>query len=477
MNLDKLIKRFKALASKKSLTKAEQKEARDLMRELKKAGISNGEISELSNGKWAPSTVKFYTPGIKPLHPNEWDSAVKLLNAMIASGLSLDHVETAVAISDQLQAAGVSLSQLMDLLYAANSSSMEAADLCQYYELMEQYSLSPKNISEAVSLKDELENMGLSLDSLQPIIEMAKSYGEPEKILQALAQYKILIDIDHEIEVTKEQLDSLNETLAGTQEQVEATGATLSQLKEPVEALDKAEQLGFGVNEFKKVADLAQKYGSVKKLLDAISAFDTYADIQDKVNKAKANLTSLKADIQKLQLEHAHIQTAVNMCEKLTSEYDFGLDAVSTILSTAEKYGDPVTVLKAVEAYSKLEAILQEIDKQQGIISANKKEIAQLDGWHEDALKKLKSLNDLALKVGSEVGKVKGEMSANDTLKNLLMLINEPYAAEYSDHINTAILVALSLRHWVIKNETKFKNFNHIESGLAWLVKEMGGLP
>jgi len=476
MNLDELVKRFKALASKNSLTKAEQKEARDLMRKLKKAGISNGEISELSNGKWAPSTVKFYTPGIKPLHPNEWDSAVKLLNAMITSGLSLDHVETAVAISDQLQAAGVSLTQLVDLLYAADSSSMETADLCQYYELMKQYNLSPKNISEAVNLKGELDKMGLSLDSFQPIIEIAKNYGEPEKILQALSQYKILADIGHEIEVTREKLDNTNETLAGTQEQVEAAGATLSQLKEPVEALDKAEQLGFGINEFEKVADLAQKYGSTKKLLDAVSKYDTYADIQDKVNKAKANLTNLKVDIQKLQLEHAHIQTAVNMCKKLTGEYDFGLDAVSTILSTAEKYGDAITVLKAVEAYSKLETILREIDKQQGIISASKKEIAKLDGWHQDALKKLKSLNDLALKVGNEVGKVKGEMAANDTLKKLMVLINEPYAAEYSDHINTAILVALSLRHWVIKNETKFKNCNHIKSGLEWLVKEMGGL-
>ncbi len=476
MNLDELIKRFKALASKKSLTKAEQKESRDLMRKLKKAGISNGEISELSNGRWALSTVKFYTPGIKPLHPNEWDNAVKLLNAMIASGLSLDHVEIAVAISDQLQAAGVSLSELVDLLYAADSSSMETADLCQYYELMKQYNLSPKNISEAVSLKDELENMGLSLDSLQPIIEIAKNYGEPEKILQALSQYKKLVDIDHEIEVTKEKLDSLNKTLAGTQEQVEAAGATLSQLKEPVEALDKVEQLGFGVNEFEKVGDLAQKYGSAKKLLDAINAYDTYADIQDKANKAKANLTSLKADIQKLQLEHAHIQTAVNMCEKLTGDYDFGLDAVSAILSAAEKYGDPITVLKAVEAYSKLEVILQEIDKQQGIISANKKEIAQLDGRYEDTLSKLESLNDLALKVGSEVGKVQGEMSASDHLKKLLMLINEPYSAEYGDHINTAILVALSLRHWVIKNGNKFKNCDYIKSGLEFLVRELGGL-
>jgi chromosome segregation ATPase len=385
-------------------------------------------------------------------------------------------VGIAVAISDQLQAAGVGLSQLMDLIYAANSSSMEAVDLCQYYELMKQHNLSPKDISEAVSLKEELEKIGLSLDSLPSIVKVAESYGEPEKILQALSQYKKLVDLDHEIEITKDKLDSLNETLAGIQEQVEAAEVTLSQLKEPVEALDKAKQLGFGINEFEKVGDLAQKYGSAKKLLDAISEYDTYSDIQDKVNKAKADLTSLEADTQKLQLKHAHIQTAVNMCEKLTSEYGFGLDAISAILSAAKKYCDPITVLKAVEAYNKLEVILQEIDKQQGIISANKKEIAQLDGRHEDALKKLKELNDLALKVGSEVGKVQAEMKDSDFLKKLLALINEPYTAEYSGHINTAIPVALSLRHWVIKNETKFKNCNQIKSGLEFLIRELGGL-
>ena len=476
MNLDELVKMFKALTSKESLTKAEQKESRDLMRKLKKAGISNGEISELSNGRWTPSTIKYYTPGIKPAHPNEWDSAVKLLNAMIASALSLDHVEIAVAISSHLQAAGVGLSELMDLIYAANSSSMETVDLCQYYELMKQHNLSPKDISETVSLKDELEKMELSLDSLQPIIEIAKNYGKPEKILQALSQYKELVDLDHEITITKDESDNLNETLAGIQEQVEAAEATLSQLKEPVKALDKAEQLGFGVNELEKVGDLAQKYGSAKKLLDAVSEYDTYSDIQDKVNKAKANLTNLKADIQKLQLEHAHIQTAVNMCQKLTSEYDFGLDGISIILSTAEKYGDPITVLKAVEAYSKLEVILREIDKQQGIIFVNKKEIAQLNGKYEITLKKLKSLNDLALKVGSEVGKVQAEMAVNDTLKKLMTLINEPYAAEYGDHINTAICVTLSLRHWVIKNGTKFKDCDYIKSGLEFLVRELGGL-
>ncbi|MFC2004823.1 hypothetical protein ACFLUY_01220 [Chloroflexota bacterium] len=133
-------------------------------------------------------------------------------------------------------------------------------------------------------------------------------------------------------------------------------------------------------------------------------------------------------------------------------------------------------MLKAVEAYSKLEDILQKINKQQGIMSANKKEIDQLDGRHEVALKKLESLNDLALKVGSEVGKVQGEMSANEFLKKLVTLINEPYSAEYGDYINIAILVALSLRHWVIKNGTKLQYCDSIKSGLTHLIEELGGL-
>jgi len=54
MSLEELVKKFIALASKSSLTKPEQEEARQLMKQLKEEGMSNEEISKLSKGRWTP---------------------------------------------------------------------------------------------------------------------------------------------------------------------------------------------------------------------------------------------------------------------------------------------------------------------------------------------------------------------------------------------------------------------------------------
>ena len=57
MSIEELVKRFVTLASKPTLSKAEHEEARQLMQKLREAGMSNKEISNLSKGRWTPSTV------------------------------------------------------------------------------------------------------------------------------------------------------------------------------------------------------------------------------------------------------------------------------------------------------------------------------------------------------------------------------------------------------------------------------------
>lgn len=182
MSIEELAKEFVALASKQSLTKAEQEEARQLMRHLKEAGMSNEEISKVSKGKWTPSTVKFYTPGIKPEHPSPWEGAVALLDKLVSSGLTLNDAEKAVAVSDELKSKGVSFGQVIDLLLATDSSSLQMADVIYQQELLKELGLSLKDVSEALNLKAELEKMGLKLDSLAPVVKLAKNYGEPQQI-------------------------------------------------------------------------------------------------------------------------------------------------------------------------------------------------------------------------------------------------------------------------------------------------------
>lgn len=51
MDIEEIIKKFVALASKETLSKAEHEEARQLMQQLKEEGMTNEQISKLSKGK------------------------------------------------------------------------------------------------------------------------------------------------------------------------------------------------------------------------------------------------------------------------------------------------------------------------------------------------------------------------------------------------------------------------------------------
>ena len=142
MTIEELAKEFATLAGKPTLAKAEHEEARELMRQLKKSGMTNEEISWLSKGKWTTSTVKFYTPGIKSAQPSSWQNAISLLDSLISASMTLDNVEMAVSLHADLKSSGVSIDQMVDLVCAADSASIDLTDLVEQYEEFKQLGIS-----------------------------------------------------------------------------------------------------------------------------------------------------------------------------------------------------------------------------------------------------------------------------------------------------------------------------------------------
>ncbi len=167
--------------------------------------------------------------------------------------------------------------------------------------------------------------------------------------------------------------------LTAKQEEIESAKTNLSKLDDLTAVYEKIKKLGFGVPELTKLSTLGQKYGTVKKLMEAVDAYYGYSDILDNLNKTQSDLTTWKSNLEKLQADNAHLKTAVTMCRTLIDKYAFGLDAVATLFSMAEKYGAPLDVLKAVEAYGKLKLLNQEVIQKKGEALQLKEEIAQLD--------------------------------------------------------------------------------------------------
>ncbi len=135
-SIDALAGRFMTLAKKPKLAKSERNEARQCMVALKQEGLSNEEISELSGGRWAPNSIKHYTKGI-PSPSTQCDSVVQLLQNLNAYGLTLGDVEKTVETYEGLKSHDIPLESITDVLFAAECSSMDIADLMHQYQLIQ----------------------------------------------------------------------------------------------------------------------------------------------------------------------------------------------------------------------------------------------------------------------------------------------------------------------------------------------------
>lgn len=308
-----------------------------------------------------------------------------------------------------------------------------------------------------------------------PLVELAKKYGEAQKIIEALSKYASLSELSEQVDSANGELESLNQQIGEKRQQVKEAETELTKLKEPIEAYAKAIDLGFTKDELVKLSNMAGKYGGVKKFLKGVDAYQNYYGILNKITKAEARLTEIEASTSKVDTHYAHLKTATTMCEALIEQYKFGLDAITTILAAAKKYGEPLDVLKAIEAYGKLQALQLALAKLEGEVAERKELLAQVEGKCEGALDQLESLNATALKVGAAVAEVEAQLSNSKDVQKLLNLVNKPASVEYKEYGPLVLTIATSLRKWVASNEHRFKLTYSIKNGLDSLITELGG--
>jgi len=475
MNIEELARRFVALANKPILSQVEHDEVRNLMRQLKEEGMSNDEISRLSKGKWTASTVKGYTKGVRSSAGNSWQDVTSLFDELVSANMTVDDVGSALAVSQELEIHHTSFDQVIDLLGAVESSSIDMPDLIQLHQGLKQNGLSPEEVANALAYKQQLEEKGLDLDSLGLVAELVKKHGDPQEIIEAVSKYGSLVELEEQIAAEEQELDRLNQQLSDVREQLEKVENKSSELKGALEAYEEVARLGFTEAQLLKLATLARKHSTVKRVLEAVEGYVDYADIVSKINKAKADLSSTKAKIDKLEAEHAHLKTAITMCQTLLQQYKFGLDAIATILSVAKQFGGAVDVLKGLEAYGKLEALQQELGNLEGGVAGRRKLLAELEGKYHEELEGMEALHATVLKVGAEVGRLESRTEDNKELHKILDLITNPTSADYNEHWRLVCAIAGSLRKWVLSNEHKFRSTYSIKDGLGRLVSELGG--
>ena len=490
--LESAANELKLLASRQYISMAELERAKALMVELKVAGMSNREISELVDGRWSESTIKGHTRGVVAGDSPPWPGAVALFSELVSKGLTLKDVEQTIRLKEELRQQKTSITELASFIAELEAAGIDAAGFADLYWAWLGAGLKAPDVASALKLRGELEGMGLGLDSLAKVASLARNFGDVDGILDAVAKYGGLAELDREraeiqAELEREkgaaqaELDRLGTEILGKQQTLQDLQAGIDEAKEALAAYKSFVDRGFDLQVLQQVAEAAERYASPSGLLEAINSFNHLADIETRCEEANRVLENKQAALESLEGKYSHLRSAIEMCERLMDDYGLGLEDISTILSAAERHGDPIEVLKATEAYGKLEALEEKVrrreleaPKAEARIKALEKAEGEVKAKIDAALDLLEALNSKALEVGRVIGADEERMRRGRRFARILGLLEDPTKASYEESAPHVLALANVIHAFVRLHKDKFTRHFTISQALEELMEDLG---
>jgi len=475
MTIEQLISKLRTLANQSILSPAQHEEVKVVMKDLKAAGLSNEEISQASAGKWSVSTVKGYCTGVNAPSPSPWQNTISLLGDVISAGLSLDDIHTSLAITNELKSKKMSIDDVVEFLEAADSAGLELANFVAQCKAFKESAISIKDVADIIDANQYMKENGLTLDSLPTLVKLAQGYGDTNKVLEAVSAYGSLQDLQKEIDTSDKDLQLIHDKKTAATNKLLETQSVIQELATPLNAYKQALKLGFGEKELIDLADLASKFGGPKAVMQSLKMYSSFAEIKGNIVGAKVELNGLRAMISETTARNAHLVMAIDMCQKLIVDYKLGPDGVSTIFSLAEKYGQGMEILRAIDKYGQVQAIQKVLNELEGKVDQKATLLAQLVGKYQEALAQLEPLCAEMLKIGAAVSDVEARLLKSKELLKLVTLIYDPISTDLIQYGPLVASVGAALLKWVTSNGKNLNHFYTIKNGLGDLISDLGG--
>lgn len=489
MDLESAARELKLLAKREKLSPPELDRAKSLMVELKRMGMTNPELVELTEHRWEGSTMKGYTKGAEAIDPEPWRSTAALFSEMLSMDMSLAQVKQAMTINREFGDAGTSTGEITSFTRELKEEGIDISAFADLFRGWRRSGLKPTDAASALKYKAELEGIGFDIGSLCHLAEAARQLGDPRHVIDAVAKYHNSTELDSELTAKQGQVEALDNQIKAQDAELEATGQSLKELQGEAANLEKAlttyerlAALGFDERALEELSKASDRYGAPSDVLAAINFFKDLSDIKAAYEATQAEVEKETAKLERLEARYSHLKSAIDMCQKLLRDHQFGLDAISTILSTAQRYGEPMEVLKAVEAYGKLEAANKKIEQREletVKIESKIEQLKKMQTQHEAKIKatldQYEALNAKAIELGRAMGSVEEQLRKDSRARDILNFLQNPTSAVYEDHAPLILVLAMSILSWVSVHKDKLRYTYRINEGLEDLIKQLGG--
>ena len=169
------------------------------------------------------------------------------------------------------------------------------------------------------------------------------------------------------------------------------------------------------------------------------------------------------------------------MCRKLLQRR-FGLAALSLIYATSWRYGTPIEVMKAIEAYGTFKEIEKQIAQArtewteiEGKVQVLKETYTEQNARNNAMLDQFEVLNARAIEVGRTMGSIEEQLKKDTLARNILTILQNPVSSDYEHYLPLVLVMVRSIGVWATLNKTRFKYPSLVDSNLRDLAGYLGG--
>jgi len=408
--LEETIRRLRELASRKPLSPEELEEAKKLMSRLRELGFTNREVSQLTDGGWSEPTVKLYTRGTRVVDPSPRDNVISLLGEIVDRGLGVEDIERVAVFLREMESRGIKLSDVISFIDDAKKSGTDIKSVIDAFMEVKKAGLSTNSLKDILSYRTRLESMGITIDGLEKLLEISERLGGYTEVLKAIELYGEIEEIKSEIDRLSKERDSIRGEIESLNQTVKSLEERRKSIEDALKIYEELQKRGFDYRALESLRDATVKYGGPSEVLEAVKAYGELSSMKTEISRLEEVKKSLEVEIKKLEADHAHLQSVIDVCDKLLYKYRLGVSAVESIYRIAKSYGEPTEVLRAMEKYGELKKIESEIEALSRRRDELESRVKELEGTAERLRGTIEELNKT---VGKLVKSLSGEVKTS----------------------------------------------------------------
>jgi len=316
---------------------------------------------------------------------------------------------------------------------------------------------------------------------LSQIADAAGKLGGPAEVLEAVAKYGNLGELDQELQTRRKELETLGIQMESRSQELDAASQKLEEVQKGTATMEKAlatyerlEAMGFDEKVLGELAKAAEKYGDPRKVLRGVISFGDLSKIKATAENLKNKVKQKRAMLKSLEDEHSHLKEPIEMCKGLIKR-KFGFKALYLINRVTWKYGEPTEIIRAIEAYGELKAMEKKLAEVEGKVQALNETYAEYNARNKTMLDQLEALEAKAIEVGCIVGSVQEQMKKDTLARDILILLQNPASAGYENYLPLVLVLLRCISIWAMLNKSRFSYPSLIDKNLQEVTGYLGG--